>query len=184
MRDLNECKAEVFRRSEQRIKERKKRRNRIAAVCIPLCLVVAALLAADLPGRKMSEDKNTVMENAMGSVMEFSAVEIQGNFAQQYRKVTAVDEIAELHGTILAYYHTDGNAAEDSADTGPTTEDYHVGNSLSQKPECSIRFTAENGTEQAFTLQGNALYDETGGRTAYLTAEQLTELKTLLGLTD
>jgi len=42
MRELNECKAEVFRRSEQRIKERRKRR-RILALCMPLCVIIAVL---------------------------------------------------------------------------------------------------------------------------------------------
>ena len=41
MRDLKECQAEVFRRSEQRIKARKKTHKRIVAVCIPLFLVVS-----------------------------------------------------------------------------------------------------------------------------------------------
>ncbi len=40
MRELNECTAEVFRRSEKRIKERKRNRNRILALCIPFCLIV------------------------------------------------------------------------------------------------------------------------------------------------
>lgn len=39
MRELNECRAEVFRRSENRIKARK-RRSRILALCIPLCLLI------------------------------------------------------------------------------------------------------------------------------------------------
>lgn len=41
MRELNECTAEVFRRSENRIKERKKKRNHVLAWCIPLCLLIA-----------------------------------------------------------------------------------------------------------------------------------------------
>ncbi len=39
MRDLNECKTEVFRRSSERIAERRKMQHRILALCIPLCLV-------------------------------------------------------------------------------------------------------------------------------------------------
>ena len=40
VRSLDECKAEVFRRSEKRIKERKRIRNRALALCIPLCLLI------------------------------------------------------------------------------------------------------------------------------------------------
>ena len=50
MRELNECKAEVFRRSDNRIKERRRNRNRILAMCIPLCLVLTIFSVMMLPG--------------------------------------------------------------------------------------------------------------------------------------
>lgn len=50
MRELSECRAEVFRRSDNRIKERKRNRNRILTMGIPLCLVVALLSVTVLPG--------------------------------------------------------------------------------------------------------------------------------------
>ena len=40
MKQLDEYKAEIFCRSENKIKQRKNNRNRILAVCIPLCLVL------------------------------------------------------------------------------------------------------------------------------------------------
>lgn len=40
MRSFEERKAEVFRRSENRIKERRKARSRALTVCIPLCLII------------------------------------------------------------------------------------------------------------------------------------------------
>ena len=49
MRDLKECQAEVFRRSENRIKARKKRRNRILMTCIPMVLGVTVITAALWP---------------------------------------------------------------------------------------------------------------------------------------
>ena len=42
MRNLEDCKAEIFRRSEERIKERKRTRKRVLACCIPLCLLLVA----------------------------------------------------------------------------------------------------------------------------------------------
>lgn len=50
MRELNECKAEVFRRSDNRIKERRRSRNRILAMCVPLCLVLTIFSVMMLPG--------------------------------------------------------------------------------------------------------------------------------------
>lgn len=49
MRELNECRAEVFCRSENRIKERRKRRNHVLAWCIPLCLLIALWSVTSLP---------------------------------------------------------------------------------------------------------------------------------------
>ena len=43
MRDLNECQAEVFRRSEKRIKELKQHRKHILLACIPLVLCITLL---------------------------------------------------------------------------------------------------------------------------------------------
>ena len=50
MRELHECQAEVFRRSEKRIKERKQRRKRILMVCIPLVLCIPLCAAFFLKG--------------------------------------------------------------------------------------------------------------------------------------
>ncbi len=49
MRSFEERKAEVFRRSENRIKERKRNRNRILAMCIPICLVITVWSIMILP---------------------------------------------------------------------------------------------------------------------------------------
>ena len=50
MREINEITAEVFRRSENRIKERRRNRNRILAMCIPLCLIITIFSVTMLPG--------------------------------------------------------------------------------------------------------------------------------------
>jgi len=49
MRELNECKAEVFRRSNNRIKERRRKFNRVLALCVPLCLILTVFSVAILP---------------------------------------------------------------------------------------------------------------------------------------
>ena len=45
MRDLNECQAEVFRRSEKRIKQRRQHRKHILLSCIPLVLCITLFSA-------------------------------------------------------------------------------------------------------------------------------------------
>ena len=49
MRELNECKAEVFRRSDNRIKERRRKFNRVLALCVPLCLILIIFSFTILP---------------------------------------------------------------------------------------------------------------------------------------
>ncbi|MDE6413378.1 MAG: hypothetical protein K2K42_05795, partial [Eubacterium sp.] len=55
MRELNACTAEVFRRSEKRIKERRRMRRRALALCIPLCLIVTIWSVSILPVTKSAE---------------------------------------------------------------------------------------------------------------------------------
>lgn len=71
MRDLDECRAEVFRRSESRIKERRRKRSRMLAICIPLVFCVAAysifILPAMLPVQKSHMPGDTTFENTGSS---------------------------------------------------------------------------------------------------------------------
>lgn len=46
MKELHEYEAEIFRRSEKKIRERRRMRMRILSLCIPLCLIAGAWSAA------------------------------------------------------------------------------------------------------------------------------------------
>lgn len=48
MKELHEYEAEIFRRSEKKIRERRRMRMRILSLCIPLCLIAGAWSAASL----------------------------------------------------------------------------------------------------------------------------------------
>ncbi len=63
MREINECTAEVFRRSEKRIKMRKNLWIRTLAVCIPLCLVTAICVGVFLPNTTTVVDATDLMAN-------------------------------------------------------------------------------------------------------------------------
>ena len=69
MRELNECKAEVFRRSENRIEERRRKFNRVLALCVPLCLILTifsiTILPAMMPaGKDMAPGADGLSGNA------------------------------------------------------------------------------------------------------------------------
>lgn len=72
MRNLEECRAEVFRRSEARIRARKRRNIAILTACVPLVLCVALVWAAGLPGktgeRASGLTGECAPESAMGAV--------------------------------------------------------------------------------------------------------------------
>ena len=58
MRSLDECKAEILRRSEIKIRRRKHTRNRILAACIPLCLCVGIGAAGVISGGFGAKSEN------------------------------------------------------------------------------------------------------------------------------
>lgn len=63
MRDLNECKAEVFRRSDKRRRELRRNRERVLAMCLSLCLTLTVLAVMHLPEREGPVDgKNELPE--------------------------------------------------------------------------------------------------------------------------
>ena len=74
MRSLDECRAEIFARSEKRIARRRNLRRRVMAGVIPLCLCI--VLFAMQPIRSGS-DKSAPMENegcAFGAAQQQTAV--------------------------------------------------------------------------------------------------------------
>ena len=68
MRNFEERKAEVFRRSENRIKERKRNRKRILTLCIPLCLIVMVWSAAILPAMHSKGEANDASMEMVGGL--------------------------------------------------------------------------------------------------------------------
>ena len=65
MRNLKECKAEVFLRSEKRIKKSQKIRKRIFSLCIPFCLIVCLGIAV-IPTIGMSRGEKTSPDGFSG----------------------------------------------------------------------------------------------------------------------
>ncbi len=122
MRNLEDCKAEIFRRSEERIKERKRRRGRVLACCIPLCLLLVAggiwlrplLEPMDELGRINSEDYaiperelgGLAGSTLFGSVANCSSVEItdKTGAAEASRKVTDAKTVAALGDFMSLYF--------------------------------------------------------------------------------
>ena len=133
MRELHECQAEVFRRSEKRIKERKQRRNHILMVCIPLILCVTIFGGLFLPnlddfkGAPESSDEllySGTGTEAVGGLFTGS-VEVSGNgVSSYYTSVENVQGIMRLINGVVAVPETnDGDDLRDYITDESTSTD-------------------------------------------------------------
>lgn len=84
MRDISEYTAEVFSRSKKRIEKRKKIRNRVISLCIPLCLAVTVLSVTVLPELIQFDEKSggAFAEDTAGSTDKNFADMIPGGSAE------------------------------------------------------------------------------------------------------
>ena len=175
MRSLEECKAEIFRRSEEKIKKRKQQRTRILAVCLPLCLCVGALA---LWGGLGQDD----------SAVNKSAAPQKNGFGLLPKAEAAPESVLPNENFIIA----DSSAAisqydyvqlllEDAADME------HPDSQLKDAPTAApFHFTlcAPDGTVVPYALTGNVLCEEESGRSVALTDAQLRELKQVLDIQE
>ena len=198
MRDLNECTAEVFRRSEKRIKERRKNHSRVLAVCIPVCLIAAVGSAIIFPpmllAEEISDRAQVVGESAMSGpesiACPYTAVEIResGMFPEEYSgNVTDPAAVTEMFRAIhLFFADTDSN---DMANGGnlPLKEEpgaNDLTDAASNRTDCSIIFTAEDGSQAVYHLSENTLVNVSTNETVSLSDSQTAGLMAVLGLSE
>lgn len=79
MRNFEERKAEVFRRSENRIKERKRKRNSILAAGVPVCLVCIVLVITSFPRNEAEKYVYVLPEEVEGNDMCMAPEMGEGN---------------------------------------------------------------------------------------------------------
>lgn len=198
MREINECTAEVFRRSEKRIKERKRNRNRILAFCVPLCLIVTVwsimILPAMMPASKSNNSAGEGMD-IMGSVngtdAAFIRVEIMsiGTATQSTILKEDADEVAQIYYTVQSSFVNSGGGNKESvneeAEDDALTEnkDYSQNGTTNLSSGFRIIFTTENGVQTIYSLSGDKLINETTKQETVLTDDQSSNLLNMLGLT-
>lgn len=185
MRDLNECTAEVFRRSGERIKEMKRVRQRVLAVCVPLCFCVAVIsvLALSQPATKADTSKDAVSNGSC--VCSFVKAEIKGEDGS--RTVSDRLEVWNIYFALHDMFEDDGEAetiplaeengavsddavyydrpivVESASDYCYATYGYH---------EYDITFYTADGDKAVYTLCGRDLTDRASGTKLTLTDEQ------------
>ena len=207
MRELDECTAEVFRRGEQRIRERRRKRIRILAVCIPICLIIAVWPAMNRPEMAqagLTGDSAQAAEEMSGSAPEsaacpYAAVEIQsagGITPERYGEVTDRLAVAEMFEAVSSLF---ADASENlpsggdfSAEIFPTeifpTEETDTNQAQSESAGTwngyRITFTAEDGSQAVYHLGENTLVNVSKHEKVFLNDAQTAGLLAALGLAE
>lgn len=191
MRDLNECQAEVFRRSEKRIKERKQRRKHILMACIPLVLCITMFSAFVLPAMMPagSGDKNAAPESfdeqysgALGEdgegILVAGSVEVSGNgISCYYTSVEDVQSIIGLLNGIVAVPETDdADDMESNASADTSRDESYEDNGY------KIVVKRSDGTTAEYLLIGTMLIDQATQEEFPIDEETYFELKDALGI--
>lgn len=201
MRELHECQAEVFRRSEKRIKQRKQRRKHVLMGCIPLVLCISLLWVFVLSDRMAAGSKNSGAADALpGELLQDAYASFSGaitkitvsgsDFSKTYTDISKVLPISDK----LYSYSTRG--AQNNSETNYSqTEDEVIGEGHkentgdvfgsgagSANAGYTITLFTDDGEKIAYLLAGNTLKNLTENRTHFLTEKQVNELKDLLGI--
>lgn len=190
MRDLEQCKAEVLRRSENRILERRKKRRRGMAWCVPLALCVTVCLAAILPtmgDRQKSADRewgsNAAPENSYVCTYQEVVIQKLGDNGGS-RRVMLPEEATRIFEAVYildpsidtGYEQMETAGTEDPGDT-------IYGNGEGQTGY-AITFFGVDGTQVCYVLEEDTLYNVTWGTVIPLTQEQAAELRAALGIEE
>ena len=191
VRSFEERKAEIFRRSEEKLKKRRRTRNRAFACCISavfcaaVCTVILLQQAETLPDTygetaETSYWTNGNAWNAESHSATFVKAEVllksgEGEILQTITEPDALNRIASL----LEVFRngTDSETAEnESTDTASETAPGGA------EESCILTLTAADGSTAEFVLQDGILRETETGREWRPDDEQLGELKEALRL--
>ena len=206
MRDIEDCTAEVFRRGEKRIRERRRRRSRVLAVCIPVCLIIILWPAVVLSGVLSVWETDSFAQYAEGLAgaapellaCPYTAVEIQcaGMLPQEHDgRVTDTAAVAEMYravNSLLAgadgsVWDADGSppaAVGEAAPSEADNADLDLSGSTGKSKGHTIIFTAEDGAQAVYHLSENTLVNVNTNETIFLSDAQTAGLLAVLGISE
>ena len=198
MRNLNECQAEVFRRSEKRIKQRKQRRKHILMVCIPLVLCLTALGTYLFPGTAPEDPRYPLSnESAMGGLTgdryesftcPIAKITVTGSgLSRSYTDVADLLLISDqLYACGIRGSGTHGTTNDGVADEGEDRKENGDIFSGSVADSSNIAYTitliTHEGVKTEYRLAGKTLKNLTANQTYTLSQTQVNELQELLGI--
>lgn len=164
LRDIQECKAEVFRRSQVILARRKKRRIQVLCACVPVCLVLGAWLLYPR-GAKCADEMYAGNMSMAPEWAESFAAGGKSDMAQDVPQSAPMVEIWQ--GDNLCAICT-GDRGEEMAELleqcirmepeDPETND--LGNWGEETAVYTLTVSLSDGTETEYTLWGRWLQTE------------------------
>lgn len=202
MRNLEEYRAEVFRRSEVRIRARKRRRIAILTACVPVVLCIALVWAVGLPGTANETASGSIAEcatePAMGAMtmdsnsglgLSVVRVEVKGmGFELTHAEPEKVAQIEKQLETWKGEANSaggDNEQTQEESDTKYSGIDWPVDDVTIQLygEGLTITLVTGGGERQQYSLVGNCLTDLETKQTRVLTRSQRQKLAELLEVT-
>ena len=189
MRDLDECKAEIFRRSEEKNRQRRQNRRKMMTGGLSLCLCLVVGTAVIVPALSAKKGDGVEMEgleelSGMGYALSAEIQNLPGT-SPFYQKLTEEAEISGLYDLIRdlceetpADEKLNGFGKDQVKD--PMEDNYAEG--AWEPQNYRITFTAEDGEKRSFVLAGCLLRSEEDGRSWLLEEEAAATLAAALGL--
>ena len=201
MRDLMECQAEVFRRSEKRIRERKQRRNHILMACVPVVFCAALLFALKpiMPSDQKTEPEDTTQQESTGlpesdGMMASNSVAVIGSgfsnnvtMLEDFQAITGIIESITTGSGDRNNATTDeplyGDASDvdgDASDVDGAASD--VDGAAPMSGGYLVTVIGEDGTETVYRLDGLSLVNQTTNERFLMDAETGSLLNNALGI--
>lgn len=197
MKEIHEYTAEVFRRSEKRIKARRQRRNRILITCIPvvLCLTICGtILIPGVTPTGKSDPKNGVeavegMGNSEYTSLSASIAKITVSANGVSKTCTDTEKFAlildRLQYPDLEPPESNGIPGEGDSDNGMDYKEITDQSGIlsdSSVTVYTITLYPHEGDVIQYALSGNALKNLTANETHTLSQKQADELLKILEL--
>lgn len=191
MRELNDCMAEVFRRSEARITQRRQKQKRALTWCVPLVLCVT-LAAAAIPATTQPTPPDSVAAPESGDVVcPYTQACIRSRAMPEARVFDDPDQVLALYEAITAI--TDAAEPEstedallppDMFDESVEAEDQDQSSNVSMNRHLpyTLTLTDDAGNSVSYTLKGATLVADNTGVAYPLDNEQQTTLLIALGV--
>ena len=197
MRLIQEYTAEVFRRSEERIKKRKQTQKRILLGVTPVALCAVILTAAFLPELRHKNAPSNAQPEAIignsdgvtggsadknnGDLSRSLYVQVQIQSPAGNALITKKQAVDTIHAAILSAATVPPSAG--AGNSSPSDDNFSPGD-MGTAPQYTITFTTKLGDQTVYTLSGSTLTEAASGNTVQLTDSQRKVLMDTLQLPD